>query len=79
MLGACVGQVHLLTAVARKFARCKLGLVRIQEVGWDKGRTVRAGDNYFFPMEKERENQKLRTIFFVHHRTISAVKKVEFF
>jgi len=41
-----------LTAAARELARYKLDLVVVQEVRWDKGGTVRAGDYIFF-MEKE--------------------------
>ena len=41
-----------LTAAARELARYKLDLVGVQEVRWDKGGTVRAGD-YNFSMEKE--------------------------
>jgi hypothetical protein len=37
--------------VARESARYKLHLVGVQEVSWDKGGTVRAGD-YNFVMEK---------------------------
>ena len=38
-----------LTAAARELARYKLDLVGVQEVRWDKGGTVRAGDyNFFF-------------------------------
>jgi len=38
-----------LTAAARKLARCKSNLVGLQEVRWDKGDMVRAGDyNFFF-------------------------------
>jgi exonuclease III len=40
-----------LMTVARELARYKLDLVGIQEVRWDKGGTVRAGD-YTFSMEK---------------------------
>ena len=40
-----------LAAVARELARYKLDFVDVQEVGWDKWGTVRAGDN--FSMEKE--------------------------
>jgi exonuclease III len=36
-----------LTAAARELARYKLGLVCVQEVRWDKGGTVRAGDYNF--------------------------------
>ena len=37
-----------LTAAARELARYKLDLVGVQEVRWDKGGTVRAGDYNFF-------------------------------
>jgi len=33
-----------LTAAARELARCKFDLVGVQEVRWDKGGTIRAGD-----------------------------------
>jgi len=32
------------TAVARELIRCKLDLMGVQEVRWDKGSMVRAGD-----------------------------------
>jgi hypothetical protein len=41
-----------LMTVARELARYKIDLVGVQEVRWDKGGTVRAGDYTFF-MEKE--------------------------
>ena len=37
-----------LTAAARELARYKLDLVDVQEVRWDKGGMVRAGDYNFF-------------------------------
>ena len=37
-----------LTAAASELARYKLDLVGVQEVRWDKGGTVRAGDYNFF-------------------------------
>ena len=39
MLGACIGQAHLMAA-ATELARYKLELVGVQEVRWDKGGTV---------------------------------------
>jgi exonuclease III len=37
-----------LMTVAKELARYKLDLVGVQEVRWDKGGTVRAGDYTFF-------------------------------
>ena len=47
----------------------------VQEVRWDKGGTVIAGDNNFV-YGKGNENHQLGTAFFVHHRKESAVKRV---
>jgi hypothetical protein len=44
---------------------------------WDKGDTVRAVDCNFFSMEKEMKIINWDRIF-VHHRTVPAVKRVEF-
>jgi hypothetical protein len=46
-------------------------------VKWDKGAIVRAEDINFF-YGKGNENHQLETGFFVHHRTVSAVNRVEF-
>jgi len=50
--------------------------VGVQEVRWDKGGMVNAGNNNFF-YGKGNEYQ-LGTGFFVHHRNVLAVKKLEF-
>jgi len=55
------------TTAARGLSRCKLDLVGVQEVRWDKEGTVRAGD-YKFCYGRENENHQLGTEFFVHHR-----------
>ena len=60
-----------------KIARHKLDLVDVQEVRWVKMSTLRAEDFNFF-VEKRNEKDQLGRGFFVHHRTVSAVKRVEF-
>jgi hypothetical protein len=51
--------------------------VGVQEVRWDRGGTEPAGEYIFF-YGKGNENHELGTVFFVHRRIISAVKRVEF-
>jgi hypothetical protein len=45
--------------VARELARCKLELVGVQEVRWDKGGIVRADYTFFYG--KGNESHKLGT------------------
>ena len=49
----------------------------VQEVRWDTGGTVRAGDFNVF-CGKRNENHQLETGVFVHYRIVSAVERVEF-
>jgi hypothetical protein len=65
------------TAAARESARYKLDLVGVQAVKWEKGVTIKAGDKNFF-YGKGNDNDQLGTEFFVHHRIVSAVMRVEF-
>ena len=45
-----------LTAAARELARCKLDLVGVQDVRWDKDGTVREGDYNFLLWERKRKS-----------------------
>jgi hypothetical protein len=63
--------------VATELARSKLDLVGAEDVRWDKGGTVRGG-NYYFSMEKKNEYRQLGIGFFVRHKILSSVKRVEF-
>ena len=48
---------------ARELEKCKLDFVGVQEVRWDKGGTIRAGDYNFF-YGNGNENDELGTGFF---------------
>jgi exonuclease III len=66
-----------LKTVSGELAKCKLDLVGVQEVRWDKGGTEPAGDYTFFYGNGNADHH-LGTAFFVHKTIISAVKRVEF-
>jgi len=52
--------------------RARSELAGVQDVGWDKGGTVRAED-YNFSMQKGSENHQLLTEFFIHRKVLSAL------
>jgi hypothetical protein len=52
--------------VASELARYKLDLVGVQEVRWDYGGTVRAGDYTDF-YGKRNENHQLGRVYFTLH------------
>jgi exonuclease III len=58
-------------------SKYKSDLVGVQKVRWDGGGSEPAGEYTFF-YGKGNENHELGTGFFVHKRTMSAVKRVEF-
>jgi exonuclease III len=62
--------------VAKELGKYKLDLVGAQEVRWDKGGTEWTEDYTFYGAGNE--DHQLGTGFFVHKRTISAVRRVEF-
>jgi exonuclease III len=70
-------RIGSLTTVARALGKYKLDLVGVQEVRWEKGSTERAGDYTFFYGQGNGDHQ-LGTGFFVHKRTVSAARRVEF-
>jgi hypothetical protein len=66
-----------LRAVVKEISKYKSHLVGVQKVRWDGGGTEPA-DEYTFFYGKGNENNEIRTGIFVHKRTISAVKGVQF-
>jgi hypothetical protein len=71
--------VGSLSVIARELDRYKLDIAGVQEVRWEKEGTVRAGEySFFYGKGKERKIINLGIGLFVHHRIVSAVKRVEF-
>jgi hypothetical protein len=66
-----------LKTVAEEISNCKLDLVGVQVVRWDEGGSKPAGVYKFF-YGKGNEYYELVTGYFVHKRTASVVKRVEF-
>jgi exonuclease III len=70
-------RARLLRTVAEEVSKCKLDLVGVQEVRWDRGGTEPAGQYTFF-YGKGHQNHELGTAFLMHKRIISADMRVEF-
>jgi hypothetical protein len=66
-----------LKTVARELGKCRLDLVGVQEVRWEKGGTEGEEEDTVFYGEGNGDHQ-LGTVFFIHKTVISAVRKVEF-
>jgi hypothetical protein len=65
-----------LKTVARELGKCKLDLVRVQEVRWEKGDTERAKDYTFFYGEENGDHQLERGSL-VDTRIVSTIRRVE--
>jgi exonuclease III len=66
-----------LNTVARELGKCKLDLVGVQEVRWEKSGIERAEDYTFFYGEGN-GYYRLGTGLYVRKRIVSAVRRVEF-
>jgi hypothetical protein len=65
-----------LVTILKKSKKKKLDLMRVQEIRWEGGGTEFAGEYTFF-YRKRNENNELGTVFIIHERIISVVKRTE--
>jgi len=63
-------------AVARELVRYKLDLVGVK-VRWDKGGTAKRRGLYFVLWKRKQISSIGNSIFFVQHRTVSAVQRIK--
>jgi exonuclease III len=70
-------RIRSLKTVLREFRNYKLDLVDVQEVRWEKGGTEQPED-YTFLYEQGNGDHQLGIGFFVHKKTVPAVRRVEF-
>jgi exonuclease III len=70
-------RIGTLKTAVRELGKCKLDLVGVQEVRWEKGGTEWAEGYTFFHGQGNGDHQ-LGTGLFVHKRIVSVVSRVEF-
>ena len=64
-----------LTGAARELARCKLDLMGVQEVRWEKGGPCKS--RRYFLYGKGKENHQFGRVFIENHRIVSTIKRVQ--